>query len=265
LIERRVLEQKERQVEAKRDPREQALVLVRLLVPYWPPTARQVLWAIRIGIVLGVLVLMGYPYGITLWNWLQILVFPAAVAVGAFVFDQVARERERARDEANAENEYRKEFLVRMMRAYNDTKKVRRVLKAHRVPKSESNEEEIPCTEYEEQLEKLMDAQLEFEVYKPDKEKQPIVLLAAFENDGEAISNSLRKLEQYLSYVIDEYDGGDYQHHKQKLGIDDSPRIPLKNLPKLKAFVDTDLFNREFSSVFRSMAEKIQEEIKRAY
>jgi hypothetical protein len=47
-------------------PRERGEDLIRLLVPDGRPTPRQGLWAIRIAIVLGLIVAIGYAYGVTL-------------------------------------------------------------------------------------------------------------------------------------------------------------------------------------------------------
>jgi CHASE2 domain-containing sensor protein len=63
-----------------KSPRERAGDLITLLVSDWRPSPRQVLWAIRIGIVLSILVAIGYSYGITLWDWSKLLVVPAAIA-----------------------------------------------------------------------------------------------------------------------------------------------------------------------------------------
>jgi hypothetical protein len=77
------------------------------LVPSdWRPTPRQGLWAIRIGVVLGLLVAIGYSYGITLWDWAKLLIVPAVIAAGGLWFNTQQREREqriaanRARDDS---------------------------------------------------------------------------------------------------------------------------------------------------------------------
>jgi hypothetical protein len=80
-------------------PRERAEDLMRLLVPWRPPTW-QGLWAIRIGIVLGILVAIGYFYDITLWDWLKLLIVPAVLAAGGYWFNQ--QQQERRREEARA-------------------------------------------------------------------------------------------------------------------------------------------------------------------
>jgi uncharacterized protein YjbI with pentapeptide repeats len=71
-------------------PRERAEALIRLLVPDWRPTAWQGLWAIRIVLAiivgLGLLTVAGRPFGITLWDWLELLVVPAVIAGGGLWF-----------------------------------------------------------------------------------------------------------------------------------------------------------------------------------
>jgi hypothetical protein len=56
------------------------------MVPDWRPTIGQGLWMIRIAIVLSILV--GYGYGITLWDWLRLLIVPAAIAGAGLWFNQ---------------------------------------------------------------------------------------------------------------------------------------------------------------------------------
>jgi len=81
-------------VEPEKTPRNRADNLIRLLVPDWRPTALHRLWAIRIGIVLGLLVAIGYSYGITLWDWIKLLIVPAAIAGAGLWFNRQQRERE---------------------------------------------------------------------------------------------------------------------------------------------------------------------------
>src|SRR5215203_4380849 len=85
-------------VEQEKTPRERAEDLMRLLVPDWRPTARQSLWAIRIVLAivvgLGLLTVVGQPFGITLWDWLKLLVVPAVIAGGGLWFNRQQRERE---------------------------------------------------------------------------------------------------------------------------------------------------------------------------
>jgi len=85
-------------VEPEKTPRERAEDLINLLVSDWRPTAGQGLWAIRIVLALivglGLLTLVGQPFGITLWDWLKLLVVPAVIAGGGIWFNRQQRERE---------------------------------------------------------------------------------------------------------------------------------------------------------------------------
>jgi hypothetical protein len=60
----------------------------------WRPTRRQLLWSVGIVAVLTVAVLIGYRYGITLWDWIKLLVVPVVIAGGGIWFNRQQRERE---------------------------------------------------------------------------------------------------------------------------------------------------------------------------
>jgi hypothetical protein len=73
----------------------------------WRPTRSQVLWwTLQIAAGSSIPVLIGYRYGITLWDWIELLIVPAVIAGGGLWFNaqQRAREQrianERAQDEA---------------------------------------------------------------------------------------------------------------------------------------------------------------------
>jgi hypothetical protein len=72
----------------------------------WRPTKREIRWIGGILAILSVAVLIGYRYGITLWDWLQLLIVPAVIAGGGLWFNRRQQKREhelakeRARDEA---------------------------------------------------------------------------------------------------------------------------------------------------------------------
>src|SRR5215208_726987 len=90
--------EEECQVEPEKTSRTRAEDLLSLLVSDWRPTPRQSLWAIRLGIVLSLLVAIGYSYGITLWDWIKLLVVPAAIAAAGLWFNRQQQERQRADD-----------------------------------------------------------------------------------------------------------------------------------------------------------------------
>jgi hypothetical protein len=98
----------ERQVDLEQKPRERSFI--RELVPDWRPTREQTLWSIRIilvlVVVLSMLTLIGLPFGVTLWEWVKLLIVPAVIAAGGIWFNRQQRERElkveceRTQDEA---------------------------------------------------------------------------------------------------------------------------------------------------------------------
>jgi uncharacterized protein YjbI with pentapeptide repeats len=71
----------------------------------WQLTRKQVLWASRIVAVLTVAVLIGYRYGITLWDWIKLLIVPVVIAGGGIWFNRQQRERELALAEKQRERE----------------------------------------------------------------------------------------------------------------------------------------------------------------
>jgi hypothetical protein len=75
------------------------------LIPDWHLTKGQQLWVVRIVIVivvlLGLLTLIGLPFGITLWDWAELLIVPLVLAGGGALVQPVAtRSRPQARDAA---------------------------------------------------------------------------------------------------------------------------------------------------------------------
>ena len=70
------------------------------------PTRRHILWALAIVAALTVAVLIGYRYGITLWDWAKLLIVPAVIAAGGLWFNtqqqdhQLKIQEQRSQDEA---------------------------------------------------------------------------------------------------------------------------------------------------------------------
>jgi hypothetical protein len=88
--------------------------LISEIVPDWRLTRQQTLWTIRIAIVFGILVLIGYDYDITLWDWLMLLIIPAVIAGGGIWFNQQQRERELAVEAQRAQDEALQAYLDQM-------------------------------------------------------------------------------------------------------------------------------------------------------
>jgi uncharacterized protein YjbI with pentapeptide repeats len=105
-------------------PRERADDLIRLLVPGWRPTPQQVVWGIRIVlafvIVLGVLTLVGRPFDITLWQWLDLLIIPAVLAVGGYLFTRSENRAARFVAQQRAQDEALQAYLDQMSQMLSD-------------------------------------------------------------------------------------------------------------------------------------------------
>jgi uncharacterized protein YjbI with pentapeptide repeats len=69
------------------------------------------LWAIRIGIVLGLLVAIGYFYGVTLWDWIKLLIVPAVIAAGGLWFNR--QQQDRQQEDNRQQQERDREFAER--------------------------------------------------------------------------------------------------------------------------------------------------------
>ena len=74
----------------------------------WPPTRRQLLWAGGIAATVFVIVVIcGYIFGWkwtglpnrTLWDWLRLLIVPAVLAIGGYLFTRSENKRTRQSDE----------------------------------------------------------------------------------------------------------------------------------------------------------------------
>jgi uncharacterized protein YjbI with pentapeptide repeats len=79
--------------------------------PLWPPTREQVLWTVGIVALLTVVILIGYHYGISLWDWLKLLVVPAVIAGGGLWFN--SRQQERQQEDNRQQQERGTELAER--------------------------------------------------------------------------------------------------------------------------------------------------------
>jgi Pentapeptide repeats (8 copies) len=86
----------------------------------WRPTRRQLLWASGIVAVLTVAVLIGYRYGITLWDWIKLLIVPAAIAGAGLWFNTQQREREQRIADNRAQDDSLQAYLDGMSQLLTD-------------------------------------------------------------------------------------------------------------------------------------------------
>jgi hypothetical protein len=97
--------------------RERAMLLLRAtLVPGWLPTSggQRLVWTIRLAILLGGLLLLSSAVDKPLWSWLQLLIVPAAIAVGVAWLNWAQRERELEVEHQRAQDESLLKYLEQM-------------------------------------------------------------------------------------------------------------------------------------------------------
>jgi hypothetical protein len=71
----------------------------------------QLLWAVGL---LTVVIIIGYRYGITLWDWIKLLVVPAVIAGGGVWFNRQQREWELEIAERRTQDEALQAYLDQM-------------------------------------------------------------------------------------------------------------------------------------------------------
>jgi hypothetical protein len=112
------------QVQPEKTPRERATKFIRDLVSDWRPSRDQVLWATRIGlglvVLLGILTLIGLPFEITLWNWLDLLIVPVVLAIGGYLFTRSETQATQAAAERRAQDDTLQAYLDGMSQLLTD-------------------------------------------------------------------------------------------------------------------------------------------------
>jgi hypothetical protein len=70
--------------------------------------------------VLGILALVGLPFGISLWEWVKLLIIPAVIAAGGLWFNRQQRGREMEIAGQRAEDEALEAYLDQMLQLLTD-------------------------------------------------------------------------------------------------------------------------------------------------
>ena len=86
----------------------------------WQTIGKWVLWAVGVAAVLTVAVFIGYRYGITLWDWIKLLIVPAVIAGGGLWFNVQQREREQRIANERAQDEALQGYLDGMSKLLTD-------------------------------------------------------------------------------------------------------------------------------------------------
>ncbi len=149
------------------------------------------------------------------------------------------------REKEKAANQFRKDLLQELVKAYYKAKRVRRILRGNTI--TEKGTKKINHKVYEEQMRDIIDAQLALEYHKFQLKSFP----KSFKNTICPLIIEADKLEKYLGDLITEY---------EELG-EAGEFIHVTNLTKLKDFFDKDEFKLGFAKHFHSSVKLIGLEI----
>jgi hypothetical protein len=69
---------------------------------------------------LSILTLVGWPFDVTLWNWLDLLIIPVVLAIGGFLFTRSENRAKRAAAERRALDDTLQAYLDGMSQLLTD-------------------------------------------------------------------------------------------------------------------------------------------------
>jgi uncharacterized protein YjbI with pentapeptide repeats len=111
-------------VDQDQKPRQRSFISE--LVPDWRPSEDQVLWTVRgviaLLVVLGILTLIGVPFDITLYDWLDLLIIPVVLAIGGYLFNSSQNRATGAAAEQRAQDEALQAYIDHMSQLLTDEK-----------------------------------------------------------------------------------------------------------------------------------------------
>jgi Pentapeptide repeats (8 copies) len=80
-----------------RTAQERAVLLLRALIPKWVPIPasafQRLVWTIWIALGFGIWLLMYFAFEKPLWDWLDLLIVPAVLAIGGYLFTRFENQR----------------------------------------------------------------------------------------------------------------------------------------------------------------------------
>lgn len=165
---------------------------------------------------------------------------------------------ERARDLELKRLEYREELLLstlaRAMKAYSQSKRVRRMLRARSVRPGESGKVIVVAT-YDEYIDVLNDSQLDLENLARDVKTSDLAF-----SKSELIVTQLWKMEGYLNGLVKEYE------EQRPLFPDTATTVPLEDHLRLADFLSSaksSAFRPEVVDAFHKVQQAIREDLLR--
>jgi hypothetical protein len=204
-------------------------------------------YLMALGLFLIVLIAAGYAFDWPQWtgfadqnlfDWLKILFFPAAVAVGTFVLNQAAKKRDEEKEHRAQEISVKREFRKDLLQAYNAAKRVRRALRAKKRA-HDGETTKIAMNSYDEQMQELLDIQLRFELFK-DEVDDLFPVNASLERHSK-VRAALDKSENYLAGILKEYENEEGDADEWKLILKGSELAKFINPSKTDKTFKTSL------------------------
>lgn len=185
----------------------------------------------------------------------------------AFFGGILLQEYNRKRERKEARNEFRKSILKDLHRAYTDTKKSRRVLRAKCTLKD--SKKTLPLTDYFEEMKNINDVQLrlevlliEIEIYREafsetetitDKNGNPLEKLTLWVR--------IKEMEEYLDSLIKEYESILSEHSNENFVIiEKATALEGFMIKKEETAPNKTPFQIGYSSKFKQFLETIKSE-----
>jgi len=218
-------------------------------------------------VVVIILIIVGYRFdwtgfngnsksGKTLWDWLDLLVIPVALAIGAFLLTKAQSKAEKDKEKRDELHDLHRRFYASVFQAFHDAKSVRRLLRAtaQYLP-PDRTEIMIMLEPYDKQMQTLVDIQLQFETFEDDIEQNSTL----FPDDQ--MRNVLKIyfdiIEKYLHDIVEEYE----EHYQKPTLSYIDKTLPLYKLPKLKNFIDDDSKDNKYFKLARRARKVLRKQL----
>jgi len=185
----------------------------------------------------------------------------------AFFGGILLQEYNRKRERKEARNEFRKSILKELHRAYTDTKKSRRILRAKCFIKD--SKKTLPLADYFEEMKNINDVQLrlevlliEIDIYREAFSETETVT----DKNGNTIEKlklwvRLKEMEEYLDSLIKEYESVLSKHSNDNLvTIEKATALDGFMIKREETAPNKTPFQEGYSSKFKQFLETIKSE-----
>jgi hypothetical protein len=220
--------------------------------------------AARSTLIITILALLG-ALALVLWRkWVEaetfkvLLEFLLVGVIGGWLSYEYKR-REQGAAAREAGRVLQREMLTKVIDAYGDAKKVRRLLRAKaKFNLGNSKEAFVRKGPYEKQMERLMDIQLEFEALKHRAENNADLFPKELE-----LAELLEVMEKYLNEILKNYETRP-DDLKERTLPEYGVVLPLRELKPLREFTDNLTGKSDDEKTFRCcFSEPFHDTVKR--